>query len=46
MTFEKWVEETSKSTYLGADQAPRNKDWFIGMAEEEEEEIEASGKIK
>jgi hypothetical protein len=43
MTFEKWVEETSKSTYLGADKASRNKDWFIGVAEEEEEEAEASG---
>jgi hypothetical protein len=42
MTFEKWVEETSKCTFLGANQTPRNKDWFIGMAEEEEEEVKAS----
>jgi hypothetical protein len=41
MTFEKWVEETSKSIFLGASQTPRNKDWFIGVAEEEEEEMEA-----
>jgi hypothetical protein len=42
MTFEKWVEETSKSTFLGVDKTPRNKDWFIGLAEEEEDEMQAS----
>ena len=42
MTFEEWVEETSKSAFLGANQNPRNKDWFIGLAEEEEEEVQAS----
>ena len=44
MTFEKWVEETSKNVFLGVDKAPKNRDWFIGLAEEEAEEVEASGR--
>jgi hypothetical protein len=43
MTFEKWVEETSKSVFLGGDNTAKNKDWFIGLAEEEEDEMQASG---
>jgi hypothetical protein len=42
MTFEKWVEETSKSAFLGVDTISKNKDWFIGLADEEEEEMQAS----